>query len=332
MNEESEYFEFEFDELKKRAEFIYTKIEEGEMPILEDEEFEEIVEFYIENDDSEKGLKICDIALSQYPFNAGLVILKADALLELDRIDEAEDIIQNTGFLDFRDVNTYLIKSDIALFRNNTEEALSHLNTALENCDEDLDSVYLQFADIYEEMESFEDVFNYLMKVIECNIDNEEAFQRIWFAADMIEAHDQSLFFHKKIIEDNPFCTHAWYNISHAYTSLNQPEAAIDALEYVLAIDDTYEVAYLDIAELYINKKNYKKALEYYLEAESFFKYYKEVFFHIGLCYEQLNEMNKARNYYRKSIAIDPKCFDTNYRIGRTYFKENKTKFQSPSQ
>lgn len=324
MNEESEYFEFEFDELKKRAEYVLSQVEAGTMPVMEDEEFEEIAEYFIENDEANKGLKICEIALNQYPYNSALIILKADALLELDNIDEAEEIIENANFLDMTDVNTYLIKSDIALYRNKTDEALSYLHEALEKCNEDLDSIYLQYADIYEDIENFEKVFAWLQKVIEYNVDNEEAFQRIWFAADMIDAHDRSIEFHKRILDKHPYSSHAWYNISHAYTSLKRFDEAIDALEYVLAIDEEYDVAYLDIAELYLKRKDYRKALEYYLEGEHFFKHYKDVFFHIGLCYEQLNEMNKSRNYYRKALAVDATCFETNYRLGRTYFKEDK--------
>lgn len=324
MNEESEYFEFEFDELKKRAEHVLSQIEAGAMPVMEDEEFEEIAEYFIENDEAGKGLKVCETALIQYPYNSALIILKADALLELDKIEEAEEIIDHANFLDMTDVNTYLIKSDIALYRNKTEEALCYLHEALEKCSEDLDSVYLQYADIYEETENFEEVFAWLQKVIEYNIDNEEAFQRIWFAADMIDAHERSIEFHKRMLDKHPYSSHAWYNISHAYTSLKRFDEAIDALEYVLAIDGDYDVAYLDIAELYLNKKDYRKALEYYLEGEHFFKHYKEVLFHIGLCYEQLNEMNKSRNYYRKALAVDGSCSETNYRLGRTYYKEDK--------
>ena len=324
MNEESEYFEYEFDELKKRAEYVFAQIVDGSSPIMDDEEFEEVIEFFIECDEAEKSLRICEIALLQYPFNAALVVLKADAYLELDLIDEAEELIENTPFLDYSDVNTYLIKSDIALYRDDTTKALSFLDEALNHCQDDLESVFLQYADIYEEMESFEELFISLMDAIKCNIENEESFQRLWITADIIEAHEQSLTFHKEIVDENPYCVHAWYNISHAYTSLKRTEEAIDALEFVIAIDETYNVAYLDIAELHIKKKNYKKALEYYLEAEIYFKHYKDVFFHIGLCYEMLNEMNKSRNYYRKAITLDPQCYETNYRIGRTYFKEDK--------
>ena len=56
------------------------------------------------------------------------------------------------------DVNTYLIKSDIALYRNKTDEALSYLHEALEKC---------KLADVKFTPNTFKPKFDLLNAMIE---------------------------------------------------------------------------------------------------------------------------------------------------------------------
>ena len=47
------------------------------------EEMEEIVDFYLESEESEKALRACDFGLSQHPTAANLMIYKSEAYYDL---------------------------------------------------------------------------------------------------------------------------------------------------------------------------------------------------------------------------------------------------------
>lgn len=65
---------------------------------------------------------------------------------------------------------------------NKFEEAKSILLDAIEICEEEMDNLYLQLADVYELEEDYTNVLHYLKKSIEENVENEEAFNRLWLA------------------------------------------------------------------------------------------------------------------------------------------------------
>ncbi|MBK7958414.1 MAG: tetratricopeptide repeat protein [Bacteroidetes bacterium] len=281
-------------------------------------------EFWLEEDEANKAYEISEAALILHPNHPVFLLQKADSLVELNRLEEAKDLLDNNVFIDRIDANYFILQSEIFIKLNKFEEAKSILLDAIEICEEEMDNLYLQLADVYELEEDYANVLHYLKKSIEENVENEEAFNRLWFCVELTETHRESVEFHHLILEEHPYCINAWYNISHAYSNLGEKDKAIEALEYVIAIDENFDIAYLDCAELYFEKELYEKALDYYLEAEKIFKQHKDTYCNIGMCYFFLDDQIKARTFFRKAIAQDNEYAEAYFRIAISYRKEHK--------
>jgi len=97
---------------------------------------------------------------------------------------------------------------------------------------------------------------------------------------------------------------------------MDEYEKAVDAFEYVLAINEDADFVYQDIAELHFKKGEFKKALVVLKEMTNDFDADDEIYFLQGKCHEALGDMKMARYCYRKAVHENPSLSEAYYRIG----------------
>jgi tetratricopeptide (TPR) repeat protein len=290
---------------------------------FEEEEFEWIVEYFESRNELSNALQALDYAISQYAFSASFLIKKAELFFEGKEIQKAFDFLDHATVLDTGELDIYLLRSEIYVFQGNFDEAVSILKHAMQIADpEELDIVYLSLAEVYETWEKFELAYQSIKKVLEINPENEEGLNRIWFYVNITEKYGESIEFHKKLIDNNPYSYLAWYNLGHAYFGLGLYEKACDAFEYVTLINEDYDLAYRDWGEALIKSEKIKDAIEVFESALKIAEPYEEIYFGLGVCYEKLNQAGKARYYFRKAVQYDPYYDEALFRLAENYAKE----------
>ena len=221
------------------------------------------------------------------------------------------------------ELNITLLRSDIYLGRHEYEKAIDILKQAIPLTEkEELPDLYLEMADVYEEQDRYPDVYQCLVKTLHIDDHNEEALSRMWYAVELSGSFAESIRFHQSLIDRDPYNYLAWHNVGQGYFNLGLYEKAIEAFEYVTAINEECDLAYRDCGEAYFQLKKYSKAIELFLQAIEFSKPYEDLLFNVGVCYEQLKDFAKARHYYKKAIATDPRFVEAYYKIGVSYKKE----------
>lgn len=320
---------FEFDE--EQNEHINDIVEQYENSVrnnhalfLDAESFEILADFYEFRGDLSIAQSIIEQALEQHPFSSLLLIKKAQLEFESKDCEKALRTLQKAELIDGSESGIYLLKAEIFTFLSKYEEAVEILEERILVTDnEDLADIHLQMADVYEDWEKYEEVFQCLKKCLWVEPDNEEALNRINYCMEITEEYERSRIFHEELINEYPYTVFAWYNLSCAFKGLNKIDEAIDALEYALAIDDTLDFAYQDIIELYIINKNYKKALEVIKDFEGRFDADEEIFLLKGQCHESLLEYKLSRYYYKRALHSNPNIPEAYFRIGETYKAED---------
>jgi tetratricopeptide (TPR) repeat protein len=102
-----------------------------------------------------------------------------------------------------------------------------------------------------------------------------------------------------------------YQTIAHIYNKLEQYKNAISALQKVIKIKPDEYVSYHDIAYAYFTLKQYKKALKILKQLIKLDpNNQQETFNEMGVMYGRINQYNKAKIYYQKSIEKSSK---TNY-------------------
>jgi tetratricopeptide (TPR) repeat protein len=290
---------------------------------IEEDAFEKIIEYYQEREDLVKAMEAAEIGSEQFPYSSSLLIKKADILLANRRYQDALDVLEQASLLDGADINSYILKTDAYLALDQQEKAVVLLEEAL-NLFEGEEKIELLFelADVYDDYEDFDKVFDCLKMVLDDEPNNEEALYKICFWTDFTGRNEESIRLHQRIIDEYPYNELAWFNLGAAYQGLKLYEKSIDAYQYAITIDEKFDYAYRNMGDAYIRLRKYKEAIEVLEKVNELAKPEDVIFEAIGHCYDRLKNFAQARFYYRKASHLrqdDSKLF---YKIACTYFNE----------
>ncbi len=289
--------------------------------------YENMIEYYEDRNDFDKIERVLDFALEQYPYSSYFLIKKAGLELMDKHYRTAHELLDRAELLDPSELTIYILRSDSYLYQSNYQKSVEVLRYALLIASpESKPELLLELADVYEEWEHYYEVFDTLKQALTLQPENEEALSRMWYSVVLSGRFEESIEFHTALIDKTPYSYWGWYNLGLSYHELGMYEKAIDAFEFVFAINEKSDLAYCDCAESYFKLKNYKKAIEYFEKAIEFAKPYEAIHYSIGVCYEKLKDYHKARQYYRKAVAADSKFDMAHYRIGETYRKQKQWK------
>ncbi|HEX7847667.1 MAG TPA: tetratricopeptide repeat protein [Chitinophagaceae bacterium] len=304
----------------------YDNLKNGRQhSFLEEDSFEKIIEYYQEKEDQAKALEAVHFAIDQYPYSASLLVKKADILLATRKYKEALQVLEQAELLDSNDINLYILKTDAYLALDMQEKAVVLLEEALElfGGEERLELLF-ELADVYDDYEEFDKVFDCLKMVLEDDPNNEEALYKICFWTDFTGRNEESIRLHQRIIDDFPYNELAWFNLAAAYQGLKLYEKAIDAYQFAITIDEKFDYAYRNMGDAYIRLRKYKEAIEALERVTELSKPEDVIFEAIGHCYDKMRNYAQARFYYRKASHLrqdDSKLF---YKIACTYFNEGQ--------
>jgi tetratricopeptide (TPR) repeat protein len=284
---------------------------------------EELIEYYELRLDYAKALDVVNYGIDVYPFSSVFLIKKAGFLIHQKKYRDAMELLNKAESIDPNEIGIYLLRSDIFISKSQHGKALKIIENALTVAhEEEVEELYLEKADIYEDWGRYEDVYKALKECLEINYANYEALSRMWYTVELAGLFDDSVEFHKAIIEKDPYSYLAWYNLANAYYFLGLYEKAIDSYEFTIAINENYDLAHRECGDAYFKLRNYTKAIEYFTRAIEISKPYEDLHYAIGLCFERMKDFGRARLYYRKAINSDPKFHPAFFRIGITYKKE----------
>jgi tetratricopeptide (TPR) repeat protein len=292
---------------------------------FEEEAFEKIIDYFDEQEDLSKALEAAETAIEYYPFSAALLIKKADLLLATRKYQEALDILEKAELFDGTDINLYILKTDAYLAMDMHEKAVDLLEEAIGAFEGD-EKVELLFelADVYDDYEEFDKVFDCLKIILEADPTNEEALYKICFWTDFTGHNEESIKLHLKIIDQHPYNELAWFNLAAGYQGLKLYEKAIDAYQYALVIDEKFDYAYRNIGDAYIRLRKYKEAIEALEKVLELSKPEEVIYEAIGHCYDRMKNYAQARFHYRKASHLNPDDSKLLYKIACTYYNEGQ--------
>ncbi|MEO9022654.1 MAG: tetratricopeptide repeat protein [Ginsengibacter sp.] len=290
---------------------------------IEEESFQRLIDYFDENDNLPSALEAVNFAIEQYPYSSFLYIRKADILLATQNYQEALILLGKAEVLDSTDINLYILKTDAYLALDYQERAAALLEEAIAVfIGEDKVELLFELADVYDDYEDFDKVFNCLRLILEENPTNEEALYKICFWADYTNRNEESVKIHQGIIDEFPYSQLAWFNLGTAYQGLKLYEKAVDAYQYAVAIDEKFDYAYRNLGDAYLRLKKYREAIEALQKVLELSMPEEVIYEAIGYCYERLKNPAQARFHYRKAVHLNSAESRLYYKIAGTYMKE----------
>ena len=291
---------------------------------IEEDAFLRIIEYFDELEDMASALEAAHHGAAQFPYSAALLIKQADVLLAIRKYDDALNVLEKAEILDSKDINLYILKTDAYLALDYQQLAANLLEEAILIFEgEERTELLFELADVYDDYEEFDKVFNCLRLILLDDGNNEEALYKICFWTDYTGRNEESIQLHNDILEENPYSHLAWFNLGAAYQGLKLYERAIDAYQYAIAIDEKFDYAYRNMGDAYLRLRRYKDAVEALQKVLELSIPEEVIFEALGYCYDKMKNYAQARFHYRKASHLNPDDCHLYFKIATTYMNEN---------
>jgi tetratricopeptide (TPR) repeat protein len=291
---------------------------------IEEDSFERLIDHFDEKEQLNEALEAAEYGVSQYPYSAMLMLKKADLLIALRHYKEALFILDQAELIDSKDTNLYILKTDAYLALDMHQKAAEVLEAAIYDFDGDeKQDLLFELADVYDDYENFDKVFDCLRMILELDPNSEEALYKICFWTDYTGRNEEGIKLHQKIIDESPFNELAWFNLAAAYQGIKLYEKAIDAYQYAIAIDEKFDFALRNMGDAYIRLRKYKEAIEVLEKVLELARPEDVIYEAIGHCYDKMGNYAQARFNYRKASHLNNEDTQLHYKIACTYMNES---------
>ena len=304
----------------------YENLKSGRQhTFLEEEAFERIIDHYDEKDQLPKAMEAAEIGIEQFPFSSILLIKMADLLLASRKYSDALEILEKAELFDSNDINLFILKTDAYLALDQQLKAVELLEAALlQFGGEERIELLFELADVYDDYEEFDKVFDCLKLILEDDPTNEEALYKICFWTDFTGRNEESILLHTQIIDEYPYSELAWFNLGAAYQGLKLYEKAIDSYLYAVTIDEKFDYAYRNMGDAYLRLRKFKEAIEVLERVLELSRPEDVIYEAIGHCYHKLGNYAQARFHYKKASHLNPDDSKLFYKMALTYINEDQ--------
>lgn len=287
--------------------------------------FEFLIDYYDEQQNLHKALEVAITGREYYPFSSELMIKHADLLIADRKYTQSLDVLEQARLLNSDDINIYILKVDALLALNEIEQAFSIFQQSLQMFEEDdkLDLLF-EYVDVFDDYELYDMVFDCLTMVLQISPNDEVALYKICYWVEFTGRFEESIRIHQKIIDDNPYNELAWFNLAAAFQGLKLYEKALDAYQYAITINEKFDISYRNLGDVYIRLRKYKEAIEALTTVIELTRPEDVLYEAIGHCHHKLHNLPLARINYRKASHMQPDDNKLYYKIALTYMDESK--------
>ncbi len=323
MREENDFFHEE-DSLQDVVYRYERMIKKNKSYYFDVFEFEEIIEYYLDMDQTQEAIRATDLAINQHPGANAILAKKAQIYLEEARPIESLKVLNYLEKIETDSNEIFLMKGNAYAMLGNIKEAIRAFEKAAQTTYDHKDEVFYNIAMIFEQVNHFKLAIKYLEKAYTVAPSNENILFELAYCFEKTDNIQKSIEYYNKYLDNEPFSENVWYNLGILYNKNGDFEKAVEAYDFALAIDDEYGSAYFNKANTFANQDRYEDAIKTYREFLEIEPDHVQTLCYIGECYEKMQLIDKAASYYSRAVALEEDYADAWFGLGMIeLYREN---------
>lgn len=277
----------------------------NEVGFFDSEEFEEIIEYYLDNGKMALARKAIHLAMNQHPSSVNLKLFHAEMLIFDDKYELAHDLLDHLHEIQPDNSEIFVQKANIYSKTEQHKKAIKLLNEALAITDDKAD-VYNLIGMEFLFIEDYSNAKLNFMQCLELDDQDYSALYNIIYCFDFLQENQQAIDFLNMFLNKNPYSEVAWHQVGKQYFDLRMYEKSLSAFDFAIISDDHFVGAYLEKGKVLEKLGRYNEAIENYqitleLDDPTSFAYLR-----LGKCFHKLGNSELALKYFKKTINEDP--------------------------
>jgi tetratricopeptide (TPR) repeat protein len=314
---EEDRFGFSYEEDVKQAVQKFEKMKKNnENYFFDVVEFETIIDYYIECNNSLKAFEAATLATEQHPHSVSIQIRKARVLLDKGRAVEALRILKKLESIEPGNHELYIAKGTALGMLGDIQGAKKMFDYSLTLDSEDVENILFAITSVLQNLNYYDHLIPYLLRLVELEPEFNAHLYDLAYAYEKTDDFENSIIYYLKYIEEEPFSDSAWYNLGIIYNKLELYDKAMEAYDFALAINSQNTFALFNKGNILSNLEKYAEAIPVYHEylenePDSF-----EAMTYLAECYEKIGQITIARKYYQEAIELAPDFADPWFGLG----------------
>lgn len=303
-DEEEEYAD---SNLNEDLEQFEAHLKGKSIGFLDSDRLEAIIDHYIINSQYSKAKSASEHGIYHFQYNPVFTLRKAQAMSGMGLLNDALELMNQIEKTNFDNPEVYLTKAALFSQLRDSKNAIRYFRLAINLCEsEDRDEIFLDIAMEYQNLNQFKEAIEVLKEAIRINSSNEGALYEIAYCYDRLGDYQQAINCYTSFIDENPYSFTAWYNLGNAYSKSENFERSIWAYDYSILINPDFGPTHFNIGNAYLTQEKYHKALDHFHECIRLDGEDAMALCYIGEAHEQLNELDLAKHFYKRSLELAP--------------------------
>lgn len=233
--------------------------ETGDNIFMDAEDMADLADWYFSNHQEDMAWDVMSLGLSIHGNNTVLLVEKANLLLDMDRLPEAEEVAELIS--DPEDSEVIVLQAKIMIRQGLLDDAKEMLEEK-ENL-VDIAGVALM---LLEEGQA-EEAMKWLRKEDMEEEDDESYLAALGDCYQALGEYEKSIAVINKLLDIDPYSASYWHGLALCYFHLEKFQEALEAADYAIISDEEYGPGYTQRGDIYQVMGNRKKALEDYRKA-----------------------------------------------------------------
>ena len=279
-------------------------------------EFESIIDYYIECNNSAKAFEAATLATQQHPNSVSIQIRKARVMLDKGRAVEALRILKNLENIEPGNHEIFIVKGTALGMLGDIQGAKKIFDYALTLDSEETGNILFAVVSVLQNLNYYEQLIPYLLRLIGMEPNYKAHLYDLAYAYEKVEKFNESILYYHKYLEEEPFSDSAWYNLGIIYNKMELFDKALEAYDYALAVNSLNTFAIFNKANILSNLERYSEAIPVYHEYIENEPDSYEAMTYLAECYEKTDEIELASKYFHDAIELEPEYSDAWFGLG----------------
>lgn len=274
------------------------------------DQLEIVIDYYLEQMDVELLQHAVCFAEELYPSNFAIRLRRAHLLCVQSDFKKALSVLNELQDIDPDNTDVAYAMATVFSALEQPQRAIQcYLRASVDNFE--LGMIYGNIADEYVNLSDDTLAIEYYMKSLKESPGDDRSIENLFYSFNtkLTNGDDVGYVvdFYAQFVKDHPYSVKGWFYLGSTYESLGLWEKAVDAFEFVVAIDGQHVEAYIQIANCYQNMGDFDRSVSIIQEAIDKNGKNEVLYVYLASVYLESDNPYTAISYIKKAIDMFPK-------------------------